>query len=482
MTVFIRKTAWVWPEVLAVAVLASVLFSCKGPEVFGPEAPFALEAARYRSYHAATVQQELLKEAGLSPYIVSYDAGKGGLWHLLALGSARSLEGIMAKRIDAEDKYGITGAEIINYNKLQEGIVVFDPQTLPPPRLSASPPPAGPALRTLVSLFPCHPAYSFSGTLFLDLENSKQPLPGGNRQPAPDLPAGLKPQDVYAVSRAYAETAYYQLLGGKRFVVNLMLPNGKLVSAEGESLAGTLAKRLSKARRIPVNELEPWPSADKALDAWMLNMGTRKETAKPYMVVCDTAGTWCAYLQTEKGSREDLAYVASLIGKGDGLDGYLTFHNAFNALPLVFEPGDMLQRFSVHENRPSTNNALKAGEHTLAAVFGNAELGPWLLEITSVHNQETAGGNFDRAYAKAKNTVLADINGLHAHVVSTQRRDNASKKNIQFPEELAFLAEGYLVVLSNKRTGWHDQTGLAARARALQLFNGFKNDKSFLFF
>ena len=111
------------PRLLALSFfLILILPSCSSKQI-NEESPYAIQLKEVRSYYKALDIQERLEEYGVESYILSEETNDGN-WYRVLSGAEKSIDDIKNHRKELESLTSMTDFEIINFQKIEDNLVL----------------------------------------------------------------------------------------------------------------------------------------------------------------------------------------------------------------------------------------------------------------------------------------------------------------------------------------------------------------------
>ena len=204
--------------------LILILSSCSGKEI-NEETPYAIQLKEVRSYYKALDIQERLEQYGVESYILSEETNDGN-WYRVLSGAEKSIDDIKNHRKELESLTSMTGFEIINFQKIEDNLVLdFEDNLAERKRLKSKKPNIPEKIYNLINKFPEDKNFiikSFFVTNSPDSISEMRKFKASYDNIKHDLPRGISMKSLMKKSNAIAEVIYEDQLFGDRVTLDII--------------------------------------------------------------------------------------------------------------------------------------------------------------------------------------------------------------------------------------------------------------------
>ena len=462
------------------------LFACKMEvEQFSEKKPYAIIIEKYRSLDDAWNSFRRVKEMGMSGYLAQVKDPDTGTWFMLLTGAYNTLESAIANRIKFEDAYSFLYLDIVNYNQLSENLVTyineFKPMALPDTLVSTA---YKPELVDLFKKSPFSDAYTILDVKAIQPSDSVDIMRRTSlRTNQFDMPRGIYPPNLVESSDALIEAVYFDELIGVEFKVDLfaLKPSHEF----GAEVSKVFADKIIGTRTYEFEEMLPRKVAGtQNLKGYAVNIEPRQGKVYRYMILEDLTGRYLYFIQSEKCTQENIDNFANTIADGNGLLSYPVFAEKMSILPDSMQVKSHLAYTHLRKlvEVPGATGAKLEKHYKTRFIFFDNNKGEWEIASTRIYDRETANTIFTNVYTPQRRNPKdsVQIQGNHAWLTTLRRKKPQSRNYENFPNEIQFVSDKFIIILSNRRYAWLEQEDMMGILDDLELNPVFKEKQGFL--
>ncbi|MBT32115.1 MAG: hypothetical protein CMO01_20845 [Thalassobius sp.] len=472
-------------KLLGILFLFFCLSSCdKEIEQFNKDKPYAIIIDQYRSLETAWNSFERVKEMGIDGYLAEVKDPATGTWYMLLTGSYKTLESAIAGRIKFEDSFSFLYLDIVNYNQLSPNLVAYvdkyKPMTLPDSLTSNA---YNVVSIDLMKKAPYSGAYSIIDVQTIQPSDSIEILKRTSlRTNQFDMPRGIYPPDLINSSDAIIEAVYLDELIGVEFKVDLfaLKPSHEF----GADVSQVFADKIKDTREYNFEEILPRSvSGGIDLKGFAVNIEPTQGKVYRYMVLSDLKGRYLYFIQSEKCSQENIDDFIKSIASGNGLLSYPAFAEKMSILPDSLPLDSHLAYVHMRKliDVPGATGAKLEKHYKTRFVFFDNQKGEWEIASTRIFDREMSNTIFSNVYNPQRRVHKdsVEVQGNHGWLTTLRRKKPGNRKYEDFPNEIQFNSDKFLVIISNRRYAWLEQSEMMEVLESLNLSPEFKKEQGF---
>jgi hypothetical protein len=466
-------------------LLIFFLTACQ-PEIikFNEALPYSIIIEKYRSPENAWDALERTKEMAIPSYLVKVNEAETGVWYMLLTGAFKTLESAIAKRIEFEDGFSFMYLDIVNFNQVSmhqmSYIEQYEPLQLPD---SIAAPVYNETMVNLLKAAPYSNTYAVEDVKLVQPSDSIDVLRRTSlKTNVFDMPRGVYPPNLINAADAIAEIVYLDELIGLRYTVDVIALNP--AHELGADVSEVYAEKIIGTRKYEFEEMLPRSfNGNLKLNGYAVNIEPQKGKVFRYIILQDITGKYLYLIQSAKSSQENIDSFASSIASDNGLLGYPALHE--NLAIMKSLPSDYGHLAYVHfrklNNVPGKTGAFIEKHFKTNFVFFDKIKGEWEFTASRYFDAGTIATVFRNVYTPSRRNTKdsLEVKNNHAWLTTLRRRHPATKKYVDFPNEVQFSTDKYIYVLSNKRYAYLEEEEMMAILNYLDLAPKFVIEKNF---
>jgi len=455
------------PRLLALSFfLILILPSCSSKQI-NEESPYAIQLKEVRSYYKALDIQERLEEYGVESYILSEETNDGN-WYRVLSGAEKSIDDIKNHRKELESLTSMTDFEIINFQKIEDNLVLdFEDNLSERKRLKSKKPNIPEKIYNLVNKFPEDKNFiikSFFVTNSPDSINEIRKFKASYDNIKHDLPRGIYMKSLMKKSNAIAEVIYEDKLFGDRVTLDIIqLKEGldlgltENTNIGSKEIANYFAELiLETGNYVFEDKLKIKVSSFQKLSGYKVTIQPKrnKEDLRKYFCLVSKDSRFLVFSQSTDKTDEEIIDIIEELGESDGLASYDEFYNAFYALPTTCNIND--EFISIYCEKLTWSYARSRGY----AKWAKKIVGHWRT-IANFSGEEN--NNWSVSFFDLLNNSNVDLvyNNLYINDRKSSRNsdiiDVLNKQGVVFtgkyPTELSFPGNRFVVSINNGNRG-----------------------------
>ncbi|MCS7004588.1 MAG: hypothetical protein NZM38_04600 [Cytophagales bacterium] len=451
---------------------------------FNEKHEYALYVDRSRFYGDIERTIHRLEKKGLNAYPIAMFSQQEGRYFYAMMYAEKSLQTIMSKKIECEDKYKIKNVNIMNYKKEYKRILPLNDdmiQNYRKTRLRAPRPKFSKSTNIFLETIPYSPDVRIKKFIFVKISDEYL-----NKMSeysfATNLPRGIQPHQILSKSEYFAELTVIDPLHKfhATYTIAWLKPQAfskeiNIASLYAEMILNQVPKGSLK-EKIPLEV-----QADDKLVGYQINIQIVKDKQRAYLVLTDEEKNYLIFMQEESNNILAMTNWLSLTGDTEGALHYPEVQNTVYGVQdsIVNELVTwQIERLS----NISGNYGLKM-EGTIKAdfIFRRPKKGWWEIDLYHLPDSNSLFYIFKEKYGEnmQPNIVLDSARtDIKARLVFTKKKD--TKEVSETADEIRVLHFPYIVIFSNKNKATLSIEELKEIAKHFQIYNGFKKPSDWL--
>jgi len=338
--------------ILLLIILISSCSSSNKP--INDESPYAIQIKEVRSVYKAEDIMNRLNNLGVKAYIIAEEQ-EDGTWYRVISGSEKTLDGIQNHKQEIEKKGNFNTLEIINYQNIKENLVINYKETKKETeRIKTLKPDVPEKIYNIIDKFPDDDNFIVENFFIVNCPDSIKDLrkfrEGYNINH--DLPRGISMKELMKKSECIAEVIYKDNLFNDRVTIDII----KLKKNHGIELGnfqkssvisvGSNSKQIEIANHFAelILSTGKYDFEDKvkiSVSSYQnftgykvtIKPSKRKDEYRTYIVLVSKDLNHVVFSQSTEKTEEEILDIIKNLGRGDGLNSYDEFYNAFYTLP-----------------------------------------------------------------------------------------------------------------------------------------------------
>jgi hypothetical protein len=462
--------------------LILILSSCSVKEI-NEETPYAIQLQEVRSYYKAIDIKERLEEYGVEPYILSEKTNDGN-WYRILSGAEKSIDDIKIYQKELESENFMNDSKIINFQKIEENLVLdFEDNLYERKRLSSNKPNIPEKIYDLVNKFPKDKNFivkSFFITNSPDSLSDMSKFKSSYDNIKHDLPRGIYMRSLMKKSKAIAEVIYEDNLFGDRVTLdiiklkeNLDLGLPENTNIESNEIANYFAELILKTGDyVFEDKLKIKVSSFQKLYGYKVTIQPKrnKEGLRTYFCLVSKDSKFLVFSQSTDKTDDEIIDIIEELGESDGLASYDEFYNAFYTLPTTCKIND--EFISIYSEKLTSRYARSrryakwakkmVGHWNTRANFSGEENNNWSVSFFDLLSDNNVNLVYNNLYIDSKKSKrYSDI----IDVVDNQGVIDKGK----YPSELSFPGNRFVISINNTNRGKLTRDKMLVIAKCLQV-------------
>ncbi|MCS6833064.1 MAG: SPOR domain-containing protein, partial [Flammeovirgaceae bacterium] len=316
------------------------------PQEVSQEKPYSIIAGRFRNLQTAQNMAERLQEKGVDAYLLGYNTTNEGKWYWLMLGASNRLDDITAYKIECEDVHRLNDLELTNYNKFKNHLFDWKTDLEKYKSLATEKPALDEKIWQLLKKLPYHPHLALKRLAIYHAAVQPNILEMAFMdEEMPDIPRGMLPSQLLALSDVLIEASYIDPLEKKEFLLHYLA----LKHPDGTKLIEQYAKNILSTKRFDKKE-----KTEATLDdyhGWIVSLSEESKLFKRYFLLTNPTHQEIILLQTSTNQLQDFHFLVSQIDNTDEILTYKALYNHLYLLSAEADSTDALLFFKVEQNR-----------------------------------------------------------------------------------------------------------------------------------
>ena len=469
--------------IYAIFFLAMIFSSCSRKEI-NEETPYAVQIKEVRSYYKALDIQQRLEKKDVKSYIISEETSDGN-WYRVLSGAEKSIEDINKYKKELEGEIAIDDFEIINFQKIEENLILnFKENLIEKQRLKSNKPNVPEKIYDLINKFPEDQNFivksffvSNSPDSITDIKKFRAAYENLND----DLPRGIYMKSLMKKSLGIAEVIYEDNLFGDRVTIDIIklkenlgielpennnLRNQEIANYFAELILGTGIYEFEDKIKINVSSFQE-------LSGYKVTIQPKKNRSdlRTYFSLVSKDLKFLVFSQSTDKTDDEIIDIIKELGQSDGLNSYDEFYNAFYALPAACKINDQFISISSKKltskysrTRNNKNWAKKmVGHWNTTAYFSGEENNSWSLSFFDLLERNKVNIIYNDLYINSnKSSRYTDIIDIDIDRKGVIHKD-------KYPQELSFPGNRFVVAINNQKYGRLTKDKMLIITECLQL-------------
>lgn len=481
-------------DVLVGLLVWTTLFSTgckhKTSETVTEEKPYCVEVVRERSIYQAQKIQDRLRSMDVDAYIIESTDSVDQGWYSVMSGAFADSSAGAAHAAHLDSTLRLPGLTLVDSRVMADSInVVKNDETgesyqSESRRIDANAPCVPTSVMDVTRLFPENNAFYLQQLSIANFEAE-----GGQKHAQSlfeDMPRGITAGRVAAVSKCLVEVQYKDNLYDDKVTISI----ARLADAAVEKCAGVFDKynvtqpemyAESYAVALQYSEyilesgnyegesLAPiiW-KAYKPLVGYRVGLTTNNGTRRTYYMLADSDCEYLFMAQSVQKEDAEMQYLLEAVGRGQGLEQYDEFYNAFYLMPDRQIDEDVFLGFSIEKlgKKYASERGYAqwakgmVGHWVVNGYFWNRKKGLWVAGIFDLLTPTKRAHIYGTLYTQAQsNKNRRTVYGVPGHFVG----------NWLVGLELNFGYDRYVCAINSENFG---EKEFMDRAERLQLKRG----------
>jgi len=456
--------------------LSLVMSACVDKQ-FNQKHQYAIYVDRSRFY--ADIEQTIsrLSEKGLEAYPVAMHTQHEGRYYYAMMYAEKSLQTIMARKIECEDKYRLKVANIINYKKEYKRILPLDEsEVLKKTKLRAEKPKFSKDIMDFLEMIPYSADVRLKSLLFIKTPPKYLDKINTQKEFTSDLPRGILPSNLLKKTDFLAEILVYDALHKFQTTYTLALLRPKTFSEETNIAAYYADMILNSTPKGTIKEKIPIEiRADDKLTGYQVNIQIVKNKQRAYLVLTDVDRRYLIFVQEESNNVMAMTDWTSMTGETKGVLYYPEVCNSVYALPISI-PNELIGWRVERLSNVAGNYGLKIeGAIKADFVFQHTQKGTWEAELYMLPDTNSLQSIFKEKYGDTNKEKIILDSAISAQAWLAFNKRKNGKNFIDVADEIRVFQYPYFAVFSNKNKAYLTESELVDIAKSFQLYKGMKN-------
>lgn len=332
--------------------------SCSSDKKINDESPYAIQIKEVRSIYKAEDIMNRLNKMGVNSYIIAEEQDDG-TWYRIISGAEKNLDGIQDHKQDIEKKGGFKNLEIVNFQNIKDNLVIDYKETKKESeRIKTLKPDIPEKIYNVIDKFPDDGNFIVKNFFIVNCPDSVKDIKkfrdGYNVNH--DLPRGISMKSLMMKSECIAEVIYEDNLFDDRVTIDiakLKKDHGIKVDNVQKSSIINLSRNvkqmdianyfaeliLETGRYSFEDKVKISVSSYQEFAGYKVTIkpSKRKDEYRTYIVLVSKDLNHVVFSQSTEKSEEQILEIIKNLGKGDGLNSYDEFYNAFYTLPSTIK-------------------------------------------------------------------------------------------------------------------------------------------------
>lgn len=327
--------------------IPTIIFLLPGTKTFTESKPLALIITEVRSFYHAEDIMTRLDEMGLKPYIVAIDDSmEGGKWYKILIGAEKDPALIDKLRRELEEKYCFKNLVLTDYTKIKGTIIKFNKKKIGETKvIDTAKPSIQNAVYDVMAKFPNTNMFFVKKLVVWDCPSDGN----GEIIGEPDLPRGIKGENVLIEGNIFCEAIYEDNICGDQVTLDILklrpleeriqiykIINKKKIPFDSTySVSEKFADMiLASGKYITEQKTSYFVDTNGVyLTGFKVLIEPKSGYQRTYLILTDEKQEYLYITQSTGKTDIELKQILCLIGKGNGMVDYREFHNLFFCLP-----------------------------------------------------------------------------------------------------------------------------------------------------
>ena len=332
--------------------------SCSSDKKINDESPYAIQIKEVRSIYKAEDIMNRLDKMGVNSYIIAEEQDDG-TWYRIISGAEKNLDGIQDHKQDIEKKGGFKNLEIVNFQNIKDNLVIDYKETKKESeRIKTLKPDIPEKIYNVIDKFPDDGNFIVKNFFIVNCPDSVKDIKkfrdGYNVNH--DLPRGISMKSLMMKSECIAEVIYEDNLFDDRVTIDIAqlkknhgikvdnVQKSSIINLSSNvkqmDIANYFAELILETGRYSFEDkVKISVSSYQEFAGYKVTIkpSNRKDEYRTYIVLVSKDLNHVVFSQSTEKSEEQILEIIKNLGKGDGLNSYDEFYNAFYTLPSTIK-------------------------------------------------------------------------------------------------------------------------------------------------
>jgi len=332
--------------------------SCSSDKKINDESPYAIQIKEVRSIYKAEDIMNRLDKMGINSYIIAEEQDDG-TWYRIISGAEKNLDGIQNHKQDIEKKGGFKNLEIVNFQNIKDNLVIDYKETKKESeRIKTLKPDIPEKIYNVINKFPDDGNFIVKNFFIVNCPDSVKDIKkfrdGYNVNH--DLPRGISMKSLMMKSECIAEVIYEDNLFDDRVTIDIAklkkdhgikvdnVQKSSIINLSSNvkqmDIANYFAELILETGRYSFEDkVKISVSSYQEFAGYKVTIkpSKRKDEYRTYIVLVSKDLNHVVFSQSTEKSEEQILEIIQNLGKGDGLNSYDEFYNAFYTLPSTIK-------------------------------------------------------------------------------------------------------------------------------------------------
>ena len=332
--------------------------SCSSDKKINDESPYAIQIKEVRSIYKAEDIMHRLDKMGVNSYIIAEEQDDG-TWYRIISGAEKTLDGIQNHKQDIEKKGGFKNLEIVNFQNIKDNLVIDYKETKKESeRIKTLKPDIPEKIYNIIDKFPDDGNFIVKNFFIVNCPDSVKDIKkfrdGYNVNH--DLPRGISMKSLMMKSECIAEVIYEDNLFDDRVTIDIAklkkdhgikvdnVQKSSIINLSSDvkqmDIANYFAELILETGRYSFEDkVKISVSSYQEFAGYKVTIkpSKSKDEYRTYIVLVSKDLNHVVFSQSTEKSEEQILEIIKNLGKGDGLNSYDEFYNAFYTLPSTIK-------------------------------------------------------------------------------------------------------------------------------------------------
>ena len=456
-------------------ILLVIIFvsSCSTDTKINDENPYAIQIKEVRSIFKAEDIMHRLNKLGVNSYIIAEEQDDG-TWYRIISGAEKHLDGIQNHKQNIEKKGGFNNLEIVNFQNIKDNLVIDYKETKKESeRIKTLKPDVPEKIYNIIDKFPDDGNFIVKNFFIVNCPDSikdiRQFREGYNVNH--DLPRGISMKSLMKKSECIAEVIYEDNLFDDRVTIDIVkLKKDHGIEVDNVQNASVLnlsrdVKQMDIANYFAelILETGKYPFEDKvkiSVSSYQefkgykvtIKPSKRKDEYRTYIVLVSKDLSHVVFSQSTEKSEEEILEIIKNLGKGDGLNSYDEFYNAFYTLPstikdqfVCFTTEQLTSRYARERNNAKWARKMVGHWHS-TAYFYSEEKRSYVVSFFDLLYESQVDYIYKTLYIDAQSSSSRSFE------IDVKGKTGITFKGT-YPAEVSFPSGRNVIVTANRSSG-----------------------------
>ena len=459
--------------ILFLIILISSCSSSNQP--INDESPYAIQIKEVRSVYKAEDIMRRLNNIGVNAYIIAEEQEDGdGTWYRVISGSEKTLDGIQNHKQEIEKKGNFNSLEIINYQNIKENLVIDYKETKKETeRIKTLKPDIPGKIYDIINKFPDDDNFIIKNFFIVNCPDSVKDIrkfrDGYNVNH--DLPRGISMKSLMKKSECIAEVIYEDNLFDDRVTIDIIklkkdhgidvndIQTSSVISIDSDDkqidIANYFAELILSTGKYPFEDkVKISVSSYQNFTGYKVTIkpSKRKDEYRTYIVLVSKDLNHVVFSQSTEKSEDQILEIIKNLGKGDGLNSYDEFYNAFYTLPsnikdhfVCFTTEQVTSKYARQRNNAKWARKM-VGHWQSTAYFYSEEKRDYVVSFFDLLYESQVDYIYKTLYIDAQSSSSSSFE------INVKGKTGITFKGT-YPTEVSFPSGRNVIVTSNSSSG-----------------------------